>query len=423
MAVAERPGTGRTDVPVRPVPPRPARLGRSAGRHDKRMRDDAVPATTVTEQTATLLWEACRREPRADSVRRTLAGGADIGWAVSAASEQRIGPLLWRALGAAGSIDALGPDGAALRGMADASRMEALLLLPSAVALAVRPLTDAGLEPVVFKGPAVAARYPEPGLRPMDDIDLLLPRADHRRALDALGHAGWQVARPGGRDTNATVLTHREVPSFFLEVHYALEGASQRVTALDPGTLWAMRQPLECAGTSAFGLPPAEELVVLAAHAGGPHHRFQRLVWMADLAMIVGVGAAVDWDRVCAVAGAAQCVTVVGAALEMARRAGLDAPAGLFPLPTEGRRGDAMRRLLSVTWPLTNLELPGWQFRYALTDARAQRVKILVATPFLGHGIRARARRVAGLPPRPVPTWRHHPGRQEAVRDGLPDPR
>jgi hypothetical protein len=322
---------------------------------------------------------------------------------VSAASEQRIGPLLWRALGAAGSLDDLGPDGAALGGMAHASRMEALLLLPRAVALAIRPLTEAGLEPVVFKGPAVAARYPEPGLRPMDDIDLLLPQADHRRALDALGRAGWQVARPGGGDTNATVLTHREVPSFFLEVHYALEGASHRVTALDPGTLWAMRQPLHCAGTAAFGLPPAEELVVLAAHAGGPHHRFLRLVWMADLAMIVGAaaahGAAVDWDRVRAVAGAGQCVTVVGATLEMARRAGLDAPTGLFAVPTGGRRGDAMRRLLSVTWPLTNLELPSWQLRYALTDARVQRAKIYLAHFVRGHGIRARARRVAGLTP------------------------
>ena len=367
------------------------------------------PATTVTEWTATLLWESCRREPRADSVRRALAGGADIGWAVSAASEQRIGPLLWRALGAAGSLDAIGPDGAALGGLADAARMEAMLLLPRTVALAVRPLTDAGLEPVVFKGPAVAARYPDPGLRPMDDIDLLLPQADHRRALDALGHAGWHVARPGGRATNATVLTHREVPSFFLEVHYALESASHRVTALDPGTLWAMRQPLECMGTSAFGLPPAEELVVLAAHAGGPHHRFVRLVWMADLAMIVGAaathGAAVDWDRVRAVAGAARCVTVVGAALEMARRAGLDAPASLFPLPTRGRRGDGVGRLLSVTWPLTNLEMPGWRLRYALTDARAQRVKIYFAHFVRGHGIRARARRVAGLPPRAVPSW------------------
>jgi hypothetical protein len=242
--------------------------------------------------------------------------------------------------------------------MADSSRMEALLLLPRAVALAVRPLTDAGLEPVVFKGPAVAARYPEPGLRPMDDIDLLLPRADHQRAVHALGDAGWQVALPGGRHTNATVLTHGGVPSLFLEVHYALEGASQRVTALDPSMLWAMRQPMECLGTTAFGLPPAEELVVLAAHAGGPHHRFARLIWMADLAMIVGAsashGTAVNWDRVRAVAEAAQCVAVVGAALEMARRAGLDVPAGLFSLPARGRRGDIVSQLLSISWPLTH---------------------------------------------------------------------
>ena len=92
MAVAERRGA-RTEVPVRPFPPRPARLVRSARRHDKRMRDEAVPATSVTEQTATLLWEACRRHPDPASLRRALAGGADIGWAVSAASEQRIGPL------------------------------------------------------------------------------------------------------------------------------------------------------------------------------------------------------------------------------------------------------------------------------------------------------------------------------------------
>lgn len=374
---------------------------RAKGRHDEPVSQLESPTTSVTEQTATLLWEACRREPRADSVRGALAGGADLCWAVSVASEHRIGPLLWRALGAA-HFNSLGPDGATLRGMAEASKMEALLLLPKAVALAVRPLTDAGLEPVVFKGPAVAARYPEPGLRPMDDIDLLLPQTHHRRALDVLGHAGWQVVHPGGRHTNATVLIHSEVPSLFLEVHYALEGASQRVTALDPSTLWAMRRPLECMGTSAFGLPPAEELVVLAAHAGGPHHRFGRLVWMADLAMIVGAaamrGTVVDWERVRAAAGSAQCVPVVGAALAMARRAGLDAPDGLFPLPTQGRRGDAMRRLLSVTWPLTNLELPGWLFRYALTDTRAQRVKIYLAHFARGHEIRARARRVAGLP-------------------------
>ena len=50
---------------------------------------------------------------------------------------------------------------------------------------------------------------------------------------------------------------------------------------------------------------------------------------------------------------------------------------GRLLLPTWGWRGDAMRRLLSVTWPLTHLELPGSQLSYALTDRRAQRAKAL----------------------------------------------
>src|SRR3984885_14288994 len=194
------------------------------------MRGDAAAAT---EPTSRLLWECCRRDPDPDAVRHALADGADPALAVAAAAEHRIDPLLWRALGAAGGRDALGPDGAALGALG----MEPLLLIPRAVALAVRPLTEAGLEPLVFKGPAVAARYPEPGLRPMDDIDLLLPTTDHRRALAALDAAGWQVARSGGVEHYDTVLLHEQVPSLSLEVHYGLERASQRVTALDAEAL------------------------------------------------------------------------------------------------------------------------------------------------------------------------------------------
>ena len=118
------------------------------------------------------------------------------------------------------------------------------------------------------------------------------------------------MTRPGAGGHYDTVLSHPEIPSFLLEVHYGLEEASERPTALDSDRLWGQRQPLECAGTSAFGLPPAEEIVVLAAHAGKPHHRFVRLVWMADLAMIVRhaerSGIAIDWDRVLHVARAAR---------------------------------------------------------------------------------------------------------------------
>ena len=76
------------------------------------------------------------------------------------------------------------------------------------------------------------------------------------------------MVRPGGADRYDTVLLHDEVASLSLELHYGLEGTSQRVTGLDPEALWERRQPIACAGTPAFGLPLDEELVVLAAHAG-----------------------------------------------------------------------------------------------------------------------------------------------------------
>jgi hypothetical protein len=357
---------------------------------------DGTRGANVITETSLLLWEACRRQPDPVAIRRALDRGADLGLAVPASAEHRIGPLLWRALAAADALEELGPLRPGLGGAADAYRMEALLLLPRAVALAVGPLTGAGLEPVVLKGPAVAARYPAPGLRPMDDIDLLLPRSDHARALEALGDAGWRVARPAGPDLYDTALTHADVPSLFLELHYGLEGKSQRVTTLEAEELWRRRRPIDCAGTPAYGLPLAEELVALAAHAGKPHHGFVRVVWIADLAMIVGDAAArgepIEWERVHDVAVAGRCRTVTGAALALARRVGVDAPKDLFPLPNRGGRGRTVDALLAPTWPLTHADVPGYRLNYALTDSTLRRFKILLVLRASGHGIGRRIR-------------------------------
>lgn len=43
-----------------------------------------------------------------------------------------------------------------------------------------------GIEPLLAKGWAIARLYPEPGLRPVGDIDLFVPEADHVRAAELL---------------------------------------------------------------------------------------------------------------------------------------------------------------------------------------------------------------------------------------------
>jgi hypothetical protein len=365
---------------------------------------EGQPRLGVREPTARLLWEACRRRTDPDAIERAITAGADAAAAAVAAVDHRVGPLLWRALQAAGAADALGDARSWLGAIAEVHHMEAQLLLPRAVSLALRPLTDAGLEPVVLKGPVVAARYPQPGLRPMDDIDLLLPRDQHVRALSLLGDAGWQVARPARRDLYDTMLTHADLPSLALELHYALETSVHRVNSLDALALWERRQPVECMGARAFALPLPEELVVLAAHAGKPHHNFSRLVWIADLAMLVGhateTGAGADWEAVRATADAGDCATVVAVALESARHAGVDAPRALFPMPPARRRARILRRVTDASWPLDTSGTTGTQLQYALTDDRWLRARILVVLLGSGYGIGRRMRRSVAAPRR-----------------------
>ena len=359
-----------------------------------------------TAGTARLLWEACRRDPAPEAIWAALGAGAAPRRVVELAAAHGLVPLLRRALAAAGALDEFGPAREVLDTAADAFKMEALLLLPSAVSLAVRPLTEVGLEPVVMRGPAVARRYPEPGLRPMGDIDVLLPESDHFRALAALRGAGWRVARPTATDLYDTVLTHPEVPTLLLELHYGLERNTQRLTKLDPLALWALRRPMDCAGTPAFGLPLTEELVVMAAHAGKPFHHFGRLLWIADLAMIVGdaarQGAAIDWDALRVVADRARCRTVLTVALAMAQRAGVVVPPGLVELPEGERHRPVMRQLLSVDWPLVSGEFDGFRrdYRLSMADRRAQRAKLRLVLAASKHQVRSRLRRAVVTPQR-----------------------
>jgi len=332
------------------------------------------------QPTARLLWLACHRDPDPVAVARALDAGADPSLAVAAAVGHRVAGLLWRAIEAAGAIDALGEHRPRLEQAVEVQRLRELLLVPRALELAVTPLVEAGLEPLVLKGPAVAARYPGTGLRPFDDLDLLLPRQAHAKAEALLRKAGWELAQPRARDRYDSVLVHGSLPDMPLELHYALEAWYDRASSLRAEDLWARRRPLELFGVPAFGLPVADELVVLCAHAAKPYHGFARLVWVADLAMILGgaseEGEEVDWERVRGLAVEGRCVTAVAAALSLAALAGADSPPALRALPQKGWRGEALRRLAEGEWVFRGA--PPIHLRFALADDRRRRLALLI---------------------------------------------
>ncbi|HWW52639.1 MAG TPA: nucleotidyltransferase family protein [Acidimicrobiales bacterium] len=337
--------------------------------------------------TAELLWAGCRPAPDADAVRAAVAAGADVSLAAELAVGQRVSPLLWRALSEAGCV----PNGDGepwvdlLRNDAVRCRAHALLILPELAPRVLVPLAAEGLTPLIYKGAALVDRYPAPGLRPMDDVDLVLPREEVDAAVSALLRVGWRVVPPvPGSHHHETILVNDAVPGLPIELHRALADwreRSNRLTSLD---MWRWRSPGRVFDEAAYVLPIEEEIVAVAAHAAKPFHVFDRLVWAVDVAVVIEDaerrGRAVDWERVDQLARRARCRTGLAVALTQAGRLGATSPPWLRDCPAVRARRRALLPLLGPEWPLVER---GWgtrtRLRYALVDDWRQRVTLLAA--------------------------------------------
>jgi hypothetical protein len=364
------------------------------------------------------MWAAASPAVDGERVLAAIASGADVRRVTRVAVRQRIGPLLYRALQSIGRLDAAGDALPILRADHELRRLQALMLIPDAVRLSVEPLRAAGLTPVVLKGPSMSMRYPTPNLRPMDDLDLFLPRRDYDAGFAALRSAGWTAIDRIG-EHHDLILTHRSVPHFALELHRGIDTWRERSALLRPKVLWSSRVPFDCFGQPAYRLDPVTELVALAAHAGKPFHQFHRLIWSVDIAVLAGAEpAGLDWDRVAALAHTAGATTAVAVALVHARRLGADVPT--FELPRGRLRSAVIAPLETEGWPLLETTPAlDHQLRYAIPDRL--RCRAMLAAGEIAEGgptkVPARAAELLGRTVRRVWRWR---GGRPLV--GLDDP-
>jgi hypothetical protein len=316
-------------------------------------------------------------------VRSALARGPDLGLAARLAIDQRLSPLLARALGRVEPLASPIPESWASKVAADAvrCRAQAALVLPVFARTALEPLVDAGFEPVVMKGAALSARYPEAGLRPMDDVDVYLPSRQHGAALDLLVALGWERReRPGHH--HEVALVHPDVPGLPIELHRAFSTWSTRGSRLSAQSMWRERAPCTIGGVRCFGFAPVDELLMLVTHAAKPFHVFGRLLWITDIAVVVGAaeneGRPVDWDLVASVADRARCSTALAVALTQAARLGVDSPAALRRPVAKGVRLKALTPVLSPDWPIIERDAGlRNRLRYALVDDGRLRVALL----------------------------------------------
>lgn len=182
-------------------------------------------------------------------------------------------------------------------------------------------LAGAGIRPVALKGIALAhGYYPNPGLRPMDDLDLLVAPDELASALTSLAAAGWRSSldRPGLvlEVVHGVELVSAQDERLDLHGHL-LQGSLH--TALDDRRR-ARAIELALADGPLRTLEPTDQLLHVLVHGVESDPPAPR--WLADALMILrACGDSIDWPRLLDDAEAESRLLAVAVALDQLRSA------------------------------------------------------------------------------------------------------
>jgi hypothetical protein len=245
------------------------------------------------------------RLPHSDSERLALAcrvavAGDDLAawreaataipdWSrlLAAARRERVAPLLAYALErgqlAPGSTSAEAQS--VLRREYLATAAKAAILGDAAAGL-LSTFARGGIPVIALKGLALAETiYPNPALRPMEDLDLLVRPADLPAAVRLLEQAGYREAWHGFPDfQRADGLVDVDLHTALLhegEIPTRLEAQ-----AIETEALWTAAQPATIAGQPGLILSPAHQLYHLCQHLCY-HHALSGLLLHADILALV----------------------------------------------------------------------------------------------------------------------------------------
>jgi hypothetical protein len=221
---------------------------------------------------------------------------------VDMAQWHRLSPLLWRYLRADGQGASV-PDGVLDQlHRAAASTTARNLSLQAALGQVVAALADLGIPAMLLKGAAlIETVYPDIGLRPMGDLDILVPRSsieEAHGAVEALGYVVWGV-RVSRHDASQLARHHHHYPlergSVTVELHHHVTAATPE---FDISGFWERAVPGP--GPVSHLLPSPEDLFL----HGAVHFSVDRIArlasglgQLADLAWIAAEQP-IDWVAV-----------------------------------------------------------------------------------------------------------------------------
>jgi len=185
-------------------------------------------------------------------------------------------------------------------------------------------LRSAGIQVIVLKGAFLAeAVYGDIALRPMCDIDLMVPKDDLSKAQTILIANGGVLQQRGDIELFRVERHHHVAPvvvgNLFVELHWTITPFTGPVE-IDAVGLWARARPATVAGVQLTALSPEDLLLHLCLHFGRDN-RLTGLRSFCDIAQTIShYRREMDWQQVVRLAHEWGATRHVGLELHLARR-------------------------------------------------------------------------------------------------------
>ncbi|HXJ83058.1 MAG TPA: nucleotidyltransferase family protein [Candidatus Methylomirabilis sp.] len=244
------------------------------------------------------------------------------------AASVRLLPHLYRRLEGAGVRD---PLMGRLKGTYRHTLYSNHLRLGSAVPV-LRELARAGVPTMLLKGAALTVLYyRDVGLRPMDDVDILVPTRQAGVAVDVLNQLGFTPrCRVTGRHVQVGhAVDLGDARGQRIDLHWHLLPESCWPSA--DATFWEHARQATFHGVEAAVLHPTEQLFHICAH-GLKWEPVAPVRWVADAAVVLArAEAEIDWGRLAAQAEGHRMILPLRSALRVLREMlGLPVPAEIL---------------------------------------------------------------------------------------------
>lgn len=195
-----------------------------------------------------------------------------------------------------------------------------------------------GIAAIPFKGPVLAASlYNNVALRPFDDLDLFVHRADISRVREILAHRGFQplydltaLQDANYQDSNCELCFVNERGRVAVDLHWGI-APDYFAVPFEPQDWWDRASNVMLGDREVHSLSPEDLLLYLCVH--GTKHTWERLLWLTDVFELIQAYPALHYDDVFERAAGMHSTRMLLLGLALSR----DLLGAVLPEPVEDR--------------------------------------------------------------------------------------